>query len=147
VPRLHSPRVAARDDGVGVGGVGGRRPGLGGGARLRRRRGHPRSAPAQRLVLSLRGGLLHQLLPVARLGVLQRFGSGTELMSWISLSDEIAAIRFLLDHGDVSGPVNLTAPDPVINSAFAAALDHMLHRPDLPWLRAPAWLLRAALGE
>ncbi|HXJ25759.1 MAG TPA: hypothetical protein VNH17_08670, partial [Streptosporangiaceae bacterium] len=77
----------------------------------------------------MRGGLLHQLLPVARLGVLQRFGSGTELMSWISLSDEIAAIRFLLDHGDVSGPVNLTAPDPVINSAFAAALDHMLHRP------------------
>ena len=104
---------------------------------------HPRSG----LVLSPRGGLLHQLLPAARLGVLPRFGPGTEVMSWISLSDEVAAIRFLLDHGDLSGPVNLTAPDPVTNSAFTAALDRALHRPSLPWLRAPAWLLRAALGE
>jgi hypothetical protein len=104
---------------------------------------HPRSG----LVLSSRGGLLRQLLPAARLGVLPRFGPGTEVMSWISLSDEVAAIRFLLDHGDLSGPVNLTAPDPVTNSAFTAALDHVLHRPDLPWLRVPAWLLRAALGE
>ena len=85
VPRLYSPRVAARDDGVGVGGVGGR-PGLGGGARLRRRRGHPRSAPAQRLVLSLRGGLLYQLLPVARLGVLQRSGLSASILSWILFS-------------------------------------------------------------
>ena len=89
------------------------------------------------LVLTPRGGILARLLPLARSGLCPRFSSGRQVMSWISLSDEIAAIRFLLDHGDVSGPVNLTAPDPVINSAFAAALDHMLHRPDLPWLRAP----------
>jgi uncharacterized protein (TIGR01777 family) len=104
---------------------------------------HPRSG----VVLSSRGGLLHRLLPAARLGALPRFGPGTQAWSWISLSDEVAAIRFLLDHGDLSGPVNLTAPDPVTNSAFTAALDHVLHRPDLPWLRAPAWVLRAALGE
>ena len=104
---------------------------------------HPRSG----LVLSRRGGLLHRLLPVARLGVLPRFGPGTQVMSWISLSDEVAAIRFLLDHGDLSGPVNLTAPDPVTNSAFTATLDHALHRPNMPWLRVPAWLLRVALGE
>jgi uncharacterized protein len=104
---------------------------------------HPRSG----LVLSARGGLLHSLLPVARLGVLPRFGSGTEVMSWIALSDEVAAIRFLLDHGDLSGPVNLTSPVPVTNSAFTAALEHALHRANMPWLRAPAWLLRAALGE
>jgi hypothetical protein len=104
---------------------------------------HPRSG----LVLSPRGGLLHQLLPAARLGVLPRFGPGTQVWSWISLSDEVAAIRFLLDHGDLRGPVNLTAPDPVTNSAFTAALEHALHRPDMPWLRAPASLLRAALGE
>ena len=104
---------------------------------------HPRSG----VVLSSRGGLLHRLLPVARLDVLPRFGPGTQVMSWISLSDEVAAIRFLLDHGDLSGPVNLTAPDPVTDAAFTAALDHALHRPDMPWWRAPAWLLRAALGE
>jgi uncharacterized protein len=104
---------------------------------------HPRSG----LVLSSHGGLLHQLLPTARLGVLPRFGRGTQVWSWISLSDEVAAIRFLLDHGDLSGPVNLTAPDPVTNAAFTATLEHALHRPDLPWLRAPARVLRAALGE
>jgi uncharacterized protein len=104
---------------------------------------HPRSG----LVLSARGGLLRSLLPMARLGVLPRFGSGTEVMSWISLPDEVAAIRFLLDHGDLSGPVNLTSPVPVTNSAFTATLEYALHRADMPWLRAPASLLRVALGE
>jgi uncharacterized protein len=104
---------------------------------------HPRSG----LVFSPRGGLLRALLPVARLGVLPRFGSGAEVMSWISLSDEVEAIRFLLDRGDLSGPVNLTAPNPVTNSAFTAALDAALHRPDLPWLRVPAPILQLALGE
>jgi hypothetical protein len=73
--------------------------------------------------------------------------AGTQAWSWISLSDEVAATRFLLGRPDLRGPVNLTAPGPVTNAAFTAALDHALHRPDLPWLRAPAWLLRAALGE
>jgi hypothetical protein len=58
-------------------------------------------------------------------------------MSWISLSDEVAAIRFLLNHGDLSGPVNLTSPDPVTNSAFTATLERTLHRPYMPWLRVP----------
>lgn len=58
-------------------------------------------------------------------------------MSWISLSDEVAAIRFLLDHSDLSGPVNLTAPDPVTDSAFTATLDHALHRPICPGCGSP----------
>jgi NAD dependent epimerase/dehydratase family enzyme len=49
-------------------------------------------------------------------------------MSWISLVDEVAAIRFLLDH-DVRGPVNLTAPNPVTNQEFTTALGAALHRP------------------
>jgi NAD dependent epimerase/dehydratase family enzyme len=68
-------------------------------------------------------------------------------MSWISLSDEISAIRFLLDRKDVSGPVNLTAPAPATNSEFTAALAAAVGRRDLPWLRIPTLVLRLALGE
>ena len=104
---------------------------------------HPRSG----LVLTPAGGLLARLLPLARLGLCPRFSSGTQTMSWISLSDEIGAIRFLLDRKDISGPVNLTAPEAVSNSAFTAALHAAVGRRDLPWLRAPGPLLRLGLGE
>src|ERR1700722_4243726 len=70
---------------------------------------HPRSG----LVLTPAGGLLARMLPLARLGVLPRFSSGRQVMSWISLSDEVAALTFLLGREDISGPVNLTAPAPV----------------------------------
>ena len=69
------------------------------------------------------------------------------MMSWISLFDEIGAFRFLLDRKDISGPVNLTAPEPVSNSAFTAALHAVVGRRDLPWLRVPGPLLRIGLGE
>jgi hypothetical protein len=99
------------------------------------------------LVLTPRGGILARLLPPARLGLLPRFGSGRQVMSWISLPDEIAAVRFLIDRKDISGPVNLTAPAPVMNSEFTAALHAALGRRDLPWLRVPAPALRLAVGE
>ncbi len=99
------------------------------------------------LVLTPAGGLLARLLPLARLGLCPRFASGRQAMSWISLSDEIGAIRFLLDRKDVSGPVNLTAPASVTNSEFTAALTAAVGRRDLPWLRVPAPALRLALGE
>ena len=103
---------------------------------------HPRSG----LVLTPAGGLLARLLPLARLGLCPRFSSGTQMMSWISLFDEIGAFRFLLDRKDISGPVNLTAPEPVSNSAFTAALHAAVGRRDLPWLRVPGPLLRLGLG-
>ena len=103
---------------------------------------HPRSG----LVLTPAGGLLARLLPLARLGLCPRFSSGTQMMSWISLFDEIGAFRFLLDRKDISGPVNLTAPEPVSNSAFTAALHAAAGRRDLPWLRVPGPLLRLGLG-
>jgi uncharacterized protein (TIGR01777 family) len=104
---------------------------------------HPRSG----LVLTPAGGLLGRLLPLARLGLCPRFSSGTQMMSWISLSDEIGALRFLLDRKDISGPVNVTAPEPVSNSAFTAALHAAVGRRDLPWLRVPGPLLRLGQGE
>jgi uncharacterized protein len=99
------------------------------------------------LVLTPRGGILARLLPPARVGLLPRFGSGRQVMSWISLPDEIAAITFLLDHGEINGPVSLTAPEPVTNSEFTAALHGALGRRDLPWLRVPAPALRLGVGQ
>jgi uncharacterized protein len=104
---------------------------------------HPRSG----LVLAASGGLLARLLPLAQRGMCPRFGPGTQVMSWISLSDEIGAIRFLLDRKDISGPVNLTSPEPATNAAFTAALNAAAGHRDLPWLRIPSPLLRVGLGQ
>jgi len=102
------------------------------------------------LVLGAGGGVLGRLVLPARFGLLPRFGDGYQVMSWISLTDEIRAIRFLLD-GDGAdkrtGPYNLTAPNPVTNSELTAALHAAFHRSDFPWLRVPAPLLKLGLGE
>lgn len=97
------------------------------------------------VVLSRHGGMLGTLLPLFRLGMGTRFGSGRQYLSWISLTDEVGAARFLLDHDEIEGPVNLTAPQPVTNAEFTAAVADTLRRPAR--LRAPAPLLRAGLGE
>ncbi|MBV9444377.1 MAG: TIGR01777 family oxidoreductase [Streptosporangiaceae bacterium] len=99
------------------------------------------------LVMGRDGGILPRFAPLARFGVCPGLGPGTQVMSWISKSDEIAAIRFVLDREDLSGPVNLTAPEPATNAEFTAALNAAMGRPYLPWLRVPAWLLRLAIGE
>jgi uncharacterized protein (TIGR01777 family) len=104
---------------------------------------HPRSG----LVLTPRGGVLARLLPLARLGLCPGLGSGRQVMSWVSLTDEIAAVKFLLGRTDLSGPVNVTAPAPVTNAEFAAALNVAAGRRPRPWLRVPAPLLRLAVGE
>ena|SRR5215831_11634767 len=97
------------------------------------------------VVLSRRGGLLGPLLPLFRLGLGARIGPGTQYISWISVTDHVAAVRYLLDHAGIDGPVNLTAPQPVTNAVFTAELARALRRPAL--LRIPAPVLRAGLGE
>jgi uncharacterized protein len=102
------------------------------------------------LVLGAGGGVLGRLALPARLGLLPRFGDGHQVMSWISLIDEIRAIRFLLDGPGAesrSGPYNLTAPNPVTDAELTAALHAAFRRPDFPWLRVPAPLMKLALGE
>lgn len=101
---------------------------------------HPRTG----LVLSREGGLLGRVLPLFRLGLGGRLGSGRQWMSWISLADHIAALRFIL-LGGLYGPVNVTAPAPVTNADFTRALGHALHRPAPFTVPAPA--LRLALGD
>ncbi|HEX4787957.1 MAG TPA: TIGR01777 family oxidoreductase [Actinospica sp.] len=99
------------------------------------------------LVLSPAGGMLGRLALPAKLGVLPRFGDGTQVMSWIARTDEVRAIRFLLDTDTATGPFNLTAPNPVTNGELTRALHTLFGRPDFPWLRVPAVVLRLALGE
>ena len=91
-----------------------------------------------------RGGLLGRLAPLFRLGVGGKLGNGRQYMPWISLADEVGAIRFLLT-APVSGPVNLTAPTPVTNAEFTSALAQVVHRPAL--LTVPGAALKLVLGE
>ena len=97
------------------------------------------------IVLTSRGGMLPRLLLPFRLGLGARFGAGTQYLSWITLADHIRAVRFLLDRPDLSGPANLTAPEPVTNAELTKALGATLHRPAV--LQVPAGALRLALGE
>lgn len=80
------------------------------------------------IVLDAHGGALARMARLARFGLLGKLGSGKQWMSWISLADEVAAIRLMLE-GDLEGAVNLTAPDPVTNATFTKALGRVLHRP------------------
>lgn len=97
------------------------------------------------LVVARSGGAWGRLFPFFRLGLGGRFGDGSQYWSFISLADHIAALRHLLDTDDLSGPVNLTAPEPVTNREATAVMGHVLNRPTLCTVPAP--VLRAALGE
>jgi uncharacterized protein (TIGR01777 family) len=80
------------------------------------------------IVLAPGGGALEKLLPLFKLGLGGRMGSGDQFWSWITLEDEVRAIRHLID-GNVSGPVNLTAPEPETNHTLTSTLGEVLHRP------------------
>ena len=95
------------------------------------------------IVLAKEGGALRRMLPLFKLGVGGKFGSGRQWQSWISLPDEVAAIRHLLT-ADVRGPVNLTAPTPVTGREFARTLGRVLHRPAL--VPVPSFAPKLLLG-
>ena len=96
------------------------------------------------IVLSGQGGALPKLLPLFKLGLGGRFGSGAQWWSWITLDDELRAIEWLLEH-DVRGPVNLTAPTAVTNRDFTAVLSKVMSRPAL--LPVPRFGPRLLLGS
>ncbi len=81
------------------------------------------------IVLDPSGGALHQLLLPFKLGLGGRLGKGTQYMSWITLADEVGAIRAIIDDPTLGGPVNLTAPNPVTNAEFTATMGKVLGRP------------------
>jgi uncharacterized protein (TIGR01777 family) len=97
------------------------------------------------LVLSGRGGSLRRQLPLFRLGLGGRLGTGRQYWSWIALADELQAIEFCLTHDELAGPVNMTAPHPVTNAEFTRALGRAVHRPAV--LPVPAAALQLGLGK
>lgn len=97
------------------------------------------------IVLSPKGGALAAMLPPFKLGGGGPFGSGTQYMSWISADDVAGAILHVINTESLSGPVNLTAPNPVPNKKFAETLGHVLFRPAI--LPMPAFAVRALFGE
>ncbi len=96
------------------------------------------------LVLEPTGGALGRMLPLFRFGLGGKLGNGKQWWSWITLHDHLRAIEFLLENKEISGPVNLTSPNPVTNQEFTSALARALRRPAL--LPAPAFALKLALG-
>jgi uncharacterized protein (TIGR01777 family) len=97
------------------------------------------------LVASKHGGAWAKLLPIFKFGAGGKLGSGKQYWSFISMRDEIAAIKFLIDSPNISGPVNLTAPQPATNAEVTKAMAKVFKRPAL--FPVPAFALKTVLGE
>lgn len=97
------------------------------------------------IVLSPKGGALSAMLPIFKIGLGGRQGSGRQYMSWITIQDALRIIQFSLDQETLSGPVNAAAPEPVTNSEFTVALGRALRRTAL--FHVPGVLLRLLPGH
>lgn len=97
------------------------------------------------LVLGTTGGLLVKLFLPFKLGFGGKLGTGKQWMSWVHLHDWLGIVVELINNTSLSGPVNLTAPNPVTNTELTKVLGETLHRPT--FCQMPSWALKAALGE
>jgi uncharacterized protein len=100
------------------------------------------------VVLTKSGGALARMMLPVRLGVYGRIGNGRQYFPTISLQDHLAALLHIMAltcRGSMTGPVNVTGPDPVTNREFTKALGSAMHRPTI--LPIPGFALRAVLGQ
>ena len=102
---------------------------------------HPRIG----IVLTLKGGALGQTLPIFKLGLGGRIGSGRQYWAWVSIDDVIGATIHCIDDESLNGPVNVVAPDPPTNAEYTKVLGRVLNRPTIFPLPAPA--AKLMLGE
>ncbi|MEO8107564.1 MAG: TIGR01777 family oxidoreductase [Actinomycetes bacterium] len=102
---------------------------------------HPRTG----LVVAGEGGAWGKLWPLFRLGAGGRLGGGSQYWSFVSLRDEVRAIRKMLDDTTMQGPYNVTAPHPATNAEITEAMGEFLHRPT--FAHVPSFVLKAVLGE
>src|SRR5690606_34479369 len=97
------------------------------------------------VVLAAGKGLLGRLVPIFRSGLGGRAGSGRQYISWVGLPDLVRAVDFCLENEGISGPVNVTSPNPVRNAEFATVLAKVLRRPAA--VTMPASVLRLTTGQ
>ncbi len=97
------------------------------------------------MVLARDGGALARMRPIFRAGMGGRLGGGQQWVSWVHLADVADAFLFALDHAELRGAYNLTAPNPVRNAELTAALGRAWHRP--AWMPAPGFMLGLVLGD
>lgn len=97
------------------------------------------------VVLSPSGGALAKMLPFFKLGIGGPVAGGQQYVPWIHLDDVVGAILHCVDHDDASGPVNVTAPNPVTNAELSRALGHALGRPAV--LPVPGAAIKLLYGE
>jgi uncharacterized protein (TIGR01777 family) len=102
---------------------------------------HLRTAVA----LTPNGAPLTKLLPPFKMGMGGPIGDGKQYMSWIDMEDHARAVQFVMENDTVSGPVNLSSPNPATNAEFTRVLAKVLKRP--AFARIPAFAARAAFGE
>ncbi len=97
------------------------------------------------IVLGRDGGALAKMLPPFKAGAGGRLGAGEQWMSWIHMDDAVGLVLFALEHSDVQGPMNTTAPSPLKNTDFTHDLAAVLKRPAI--VPVPLIALKLILGE
>lgn len=97
------------------------------------------------VVLSKDGGALPKMLLPFRFFMGGKIASGKQGFSWIHIDDVMHAFQFIIDHEEMSGIVNMVAPQPITNQSFTKAVAEVLHRPS--WLTIPAKIFYYLYGE
>lgn len=97
------------------------------------------------VVLKKTGGMLRKLMPSFYFGLGSIVGDGRQMISWVHMDDIVGAIIFLLNKPELTGPVNITSPNPVSQAQFARAMAASMHRPLL--FTMPAFFIRTLFGE
>lgn len=97
------------------------------------------------MVLGKDGGALEQFVRPFKMFAGGVIGSGKQWLTWVHIDDEIGAIEFLMDRDDLSGPFNISAPEPETMTDFVRTLGRVLKRP--AWLPVPSFVIKTVLGE
>ncbi len=101
--------------------------------------------PRLGIVLTPAGGALKKLLPLFKMGLGAKIGSGNQFMSWVGIDDAIGSLYHMLMNSNMIGPVNVVSPHPIINREFTKILGKVLSRP-APF-SIPALFIRSLFGE
>ncbi|MEZ5314903.1 MAG: TIGR01777 family oxidoreductase [Chlamydiales bacterium] len=97
------------------------------------------------MVLGENGGILKLIKKPFSIGIGGVFGQGDQMMSWIAIDDLIAAIQFIIQHKEISGPVNFSSPYAVSNLEFTKILASLFGKSKL--LKIPRWILSMIFGD